>query len=249
VQSIVKAISIRQPWAWAILHAGKDIENRNRKWNHRGAFAIHAPAKLDSFEHWPLDFPKPKAGTLQLRAFVGVVDLMGMVQSSNSPWWRGGPIGWVLANPRPLPRPILYSRGNSAVWNVPPGIARSIRHQLLEFLTGEQPKAIVSRLLQVTQGNLNNCYLNLSDVLDMFPEDARGGSNAAQQAPRTVRVQWGNEGVDTDIDGTKKIFRKREWVRRFFDENRVQAGDQVLLEQAEPYLYRVSRAWRRRTRK
>jgi len=24
----VKALSIRQPWAWAILHAGKDIENR-----------------------------------------------------------------------------------------------------------------------------------------------------------------------------------------------------------------------------
>ena len=25
----VKALSIRQPWAWAILHAGKDIENRD----------------------------------------------------------------------------------------------------------------------------------------------------------------------------------------------------------------------------
>lgn len=23
------ALSIRQPWAWAILHAGKDIENRD----------------------------------------------------------------------------------------------------------------------------------------------------------------------------------------------------------------------------
>ena len=25
----MKALSIRQPWAWAILHAGKDIENRD----------------------------------------------------------------------------------------------------------------------------------------------------------------------------------------------------------------------------
>lgn len=24
-----KALSVRQPWAWAILHAGKDVENRS----------------------------------------------------------------------------------------------------------------------------------------------------------------------------------------------------------------------------
>ena len=24
-----KALSIRQPWAWAIIHAGKDVENRS----------------------------------------------------------------------------------------------------------------------------------------------------------------------------------------------------------------------------
>lgn len=29
----MKALSIRQPWAWLILHAGKDIENRD--WNDR----------------------------------------------------------------------------------------------------------------------------------------------------------------------------------------------------------------------
>src|ERR1039458_10791672 len=29
----MKALSIRQPWAWAILYAGKDIENRD--WNDR----------------------------------------------------------------------------------------------------------------------------------------------------------------------------------------------------------------------
>ena len=27
----MKALSIRQPWAWLILHAGKDIENRDWK--------------------------------------------------------------------------------------------------------------------------------------------------------------------------------------------------------------------------
>jgi hypothetical protein len=35
-------LSIRQPWAWAILHAGKDFENRNWSTSFRGQFLIHA---------------------------------------------------------------------------------------------------------------------------------------------------------------------------------------------------------------
>jgi hypothetical protein len=38
----MKAISIRAPWAWAILHAGKDVENRTWPTNVRGTVAIHA---------------------------------------------------------------------------------------------------------------------------------------------------------------------------------------------------------------
>lgn len=39
-------LSLRQPWAWAVLHAGKTIENR--KWNtsFRGDFFIHAAKGL-----------------------------------------------------------------------------------------------------------------------------------------------------------------------------------------------------------
>jgi hypothetical protein len=102
--------------------------------------------------------------------------------------------------------------------------------------------AIVSRVLTVTQGNLDNNHLYLTEVIDIFPHDVFGGPDASQAAPRTVRVQWGNEVVETDIDRTKNIFRKRGWVARFFDENRVQANDRVLMEQIEPYLYRVSKA-------
>ncbi len=29
------ALSIRQPWAWAIIHAGKDVENRSENMAHR----------------------------------------------------------------------------------------------------------------------------------------------------------------------------------------------------------------------
>ena len=35
-------LSIRQPWAWAILNAGKDVENRTWSTNYRGPLLIHA---------------------------------------------------------------------------------------------------------------------------------------------------------------------------------------------------------------
>jgi hypothetical protein len=101
--------------------------------------------------------------------------------------------------------------------------------------------AIVSRFLTVTQGNIDNSHLYLTECIDMFPEDAKGGPDESQAAPRTVRVQLGEEFVDTDIVCDKNIFRRRGWVGRFFNEACVQAGDRVLLEQLGPYVYRVSR--------
>lgn len=54
----MKALSIRQPWAWAILHAGKRIENRERKdgrmpslCSYRGPLLIHASAGC-THEEW-----------------------------------------------------------------------------------------------------------------------------------------------------------------------------------------------------
>ena len=29
MSDLLRAISIRQPWAWAVVHAGKDVENRS----------------------------------------------------------------------------------------------------------------------------------------------------------------------------------------------------------------------------
>ncbi|MDD5394961.1 MAG: ASCH domain-containing protein [Thiothrix sp.] len=43
----MKALSIQQPWAWAILNAGKDIENRDWYTPVRGRILIHAGKKID----------------------------------------------------------------------------------------------------------------------------------------------------------------------------------------------------------
>jgi hypothetical protein len=47
----MKALSIRQPWAWAILHAGKDVENRDWYTPFRGKFAIHAAKGMTKDEY------------------------------------------------------------------------------------------------------------------------------------------------------------------------------------------------------
>ena len=43
----LRVLAVRQPWAWAIVHGGKDVENRARSLGpYRGPVAIHAPLAL-----------------------------------------------------------------------------------------------------------------------------------------------------------------------------------------------------------
>jgi hypothetical protein len=99
--------------------------------------------------------------------------------------------------------------------------------------------AIASRYLTVSDANLRWGSVCLNGARELFPQDVIGSSS--WHAPRIIRVQWGNDIVETDIVGPKNIFRRRVW-RCFYDANRIQRGDRVLLEQLDPYLYRISKA-------
>jgi len=103
----MKALSIRQPWAWLILHAGKDIENRTWRTAYRGPLLIHAGKTFDakgydyvacSFDQ--IDLPLPH--NLRFGGFVGVATLADCVTESDSPWFEG-PYGFVLAAARDMP--------------------------------------------------------------------------------------------------------------------------------------------------
>jgi len=102
----MKALTVQQPWAWAIFH-GKTIENRTQQWRYRGPLAIHAgnrwsdrgaqsplihDAWLDATEH---DTPSGAIldGRLPARwfeygAIIGVVDLVDCHHSFGccEPW-------------------------------------------------------------------------------------------------------------------------------------------------------------------
>lgn len=47
----MKALSLRQPWAWMVVHGGKDIENRKWRTHFRGAFLIHAAIGMTPHEY------------------------------------------------------------------------------------------------------------------------------------------------------------------------------------------------------
>jgi hypothetical protein len=108
----MKAISIKQPWAWLILNAGKNIENRTWRTNYRGRVLIHAGKGLTQHDWlngleslWAnpaarRDFPGP--AMFQRGGIVGSVEIVDCVTASNSPWFAG-PYGWVLRDPQPLP--------------------------------------------------------------------------------------------------------------------------------------------------
>lgn len=112
----MKALSIRQPWAWLIIHGGKDIENRGWRTSHRGPLLIHASKGMTVAEYEEVGGWLPAGcgytGTVPARevlergGIIGQVDVVDCIcpgiDEVVSPWYMEG-WGWVLANPKPLP--------------------------------------------------------------------------------------------------------------------------------------------------
>jgi hypothetical protein len=106
------ALSVRQPWAWAIIHGGKLLENRSKaavKYMRplTGQRAIHASKGMTRAEYddgrefmrsLGIDCPAP--ANLLRGGIIGVVEVIGSVTESESPWFFG-PCALVLDNPRP----------------------------------------------------------------------------------------------------------------------------------------------------
>lgn len=116
----MKVISIRQPWAWLIIHAGKDIENRDWCTNFRGPVAIHAskfvptPAEISKIE----TSMKVQIRRIELRygGIIGTAEITDCVSEHASPWFFGG-YGFVLVRPRPVKfHPLL---GRLGIFEVP----------------------------------------------------------------------------------------------------------------------------------
>jgi hypothetical protein len=105
----------------------------------------------------------------------------------------------------------------------------------------ENLKAII---VEVTGGNVRNAHIYLREALGFFPKDSIGGSSLGEAA-KPVRVRFIGEEIETDIDGSKFIFRDRGSTKRFFEHENVEEGDLVLIEREGPRLYSISKASKR----
>lgn len=65
----LKALSIRQPWAWLIVHGHKDIENRSWNTSFRGEFLIHASAGMTPHEYIEAQQYAERRGVRDLPSF------------------------------------------------------------------------------------------------------------------------------------------------------------------------------------
>lgn len=151
----MKAITIRQPWAWAIVHGGKDVENRTRNiaGAYRGPVAIHAGladavtdhdidesalSVLWAWRRWWAETGMPGG---QRGHVIGVVDLVDVhadciedvdgygYTPTCSPWAMSGHHHLALANPRPLAT-LIPVRGALGLWTLPADVEAAVLEQV-----------------------------------------------------------------------------------------------------------------------
>ena len=108
----MKALSIRQPWAWLIAAGHKLIENRTWRTAYRGPLLIHASTYFDFLYDWRArtHAQKPAYGSicvphtdkLKRGGVIAIAQLVDITTTSADPWFEG-PYGWILANVQRVP--------------------------------------------------------------------------------------------------------------------------------------------------
>jgi hypothetical protein len=107
----MKAISIRQPWAWLIVQGHKTIENRSWPTRLRGPVLIHASKTASPDDALVREWVRTKFGivipaVLDRGGIVGQVEIIDCVSTSSDPWFEGL-FGFALRRAKPLPfRPL-----------------------------------------------------------------------------------------------------------------------------------------------
>lgn len=126
-----RALSLIQPWAWAILHAGKNVENRVWSSNIRGPFWIAASATT-SYRYYDQarriieaisDVTVPPRRDLVYGSILGqatIYDCIRPNENRGNPWHFSGQYGYLLRDVRtvtPVP-----CKGHQRWWNVPESV-------------------------------------------------------------------------------------------------------------------------------
>lgn len=114
----MKALTVRQPWAHAIVHLGKEVENRT--WRPPETIigeyvAIHAAKRFVDRKDVQID-----RDSVTLGAIIGIAKITGVHRRRSSDY------GWQLADVRKLPQPIACE-GHLGLWELPARDVETIR--------------------------------------------------------------------------------------------------------------------------
>lgn len=121
------ALSIRQPWAWAVLYAGKRVENRSWHTTYRGLVYLHAGLVVDYHAVDELaevigQVPAPRP-VAYCGALIGVATLSDCVRpndvADDQIPWASGPWCFVLEGVHALACPVPL-RGQLGLFGVDP---------------------------------------------------------------------------------------------------------------------------------
>lgn len=138
----MRALTLWQPWSWAVAKAGKRIENRSwppPQWIIGEQIAIHAGLRIEREQFAELldelGDERPADSDLVRGAIESVATVVGWVEHVRPDHpqarWFCGPCGWALDGVVALPRPVPC-RGNRKLWIVPVDIEAEVRRQIQE---------------------------------------------------------------------------------------------------------------------
>jgi hypothetical protein len=114
-------LTVKQPWAWAIIHAGKDVENRSRPVNYRGKLLIQAgKSYAPEGDKYLRDLGITPPADLPRGCIIGSVEVVGSTSRSTSEWAMDGYQHWLLADPKPAAQ-LLPCRGSLSMFRAPEG--------------------------------------------------------------------------------------------------------------------------------
>jgi hypothetical protein len=155
----LQALSIKQPWCWAIVNGSKRIENRTWTTSHRGPIAIHASLQWDkggersqvvqsewdqfvrhlppmNCHHGPL---RKSTAWMEFGAVLAVADVVDVCTAKGdhtacrcgSTWAAPYQCHWKLDNVRRLREPVPC-KGALQLWRLPEDVDAAVRVQLTE---------------------------------------------------------------------------------------------------------------------
>jgi hypothetical protein len=128
----VMILTVKQPWATALISHGKDIENRGWSTSYRGWVLIHAGKSIDPDTN---GHKLPDPTTLPLGCVIGAIYLIAVARNYPSTWaeprcwhWRHQPQSAIA-----LPSPIPW-RGAQGLMAANPNLVRLLPADILTLL-------------------------------------------------------------------------------------------------------------------